>query len=88
MIWAARVRQLQDGSNRFNTCLLRRTVELLSEAGEVVGLAYIDHTFGSGMELHGIKLFPLEVAVHITRVDNMTHWTGEVVGEKLGCVCI
>ena len=40
--------------------------------------------FESGIELHGIKLFPLELAVHITQVDDMSHWTREVVGEKLG----
>ena len=84
LLRAARAGQLQEGSNRFNTCHLRKTVELLSQGGEVASMAYMDHTFGSGMELHGIKLFPSEVAVHIIRVDDMSHWTGEVVGEKLG----
>ena len=39
---------------------------------------------GSGTELHGLKLFPSEVAVRIIRVDDASHWTGEVVGERLG----
>ena len=34
------------------------------------------------MELNGIKLFPSEVVVHITRVDDISHWTREVEGEK------
>ena len=46
-----------------------------------------DSTVQSGMALHGVKLFSLEVAVYITRVDDISHWTGEVVGEKLG-LCI
>ena len=41
----------------------------------------------SGMELNGLKLFLSEVAVRITRVDDTLHWTGEVVGERLG-MCI
>ena len=41
----------------------------------------------SDMELNGLKLFPSKVAVRITRVDDTLHWTGEVVGERLG-MCI
>ena len=36
------------------------------------------------MELNGIKLFLSEVAVHITRVDDILHWMEEVEGKKLG----
>ena len=48
-------------------------MELLLEIGEVVGLGITDPTLQSGMALHGVKLFPLEVAVCITRVDDISH---------------
>ena len=47
-------------------------------------MGFTDSTVQSGMALHGVKLFSLEVAVYITQVDDILHWTGEVVGEKLG----
>ena len=60
---------------------------MLSESGDVVGLATKEDAFVSGMELNGLKLFPSEVAVRITRVDDALHWTGEVMGERLG-MCV
>ena len=59
-------------------------MELLLKIGEVIGLSITDPTSQSGMALDGVKLFSSEVAVYITRVDDISHWTGEVVGEKLG----
>ena len=47
-------------------------------------MATTELSLGSGMELHGLKLFPYEVAVHITRVDDASHWIREIVGERLG----
>ena len=52
-----------------------------------MGLATKEDAFVSGMELNGLKLFPSEVAVRITRVDDALHWTGEVMGERLG-MCV
>ena len=45
LIRAARARGRQQGCTGFNTCHLRRNVELLSQGGEVVGMAYMDHAF-------------------------------------------
>lgn len=50
-------------------------------------MATTELELGSGIELHGLKLFPYEVAVHITQIDDALHWTGEVVGERIG-LCI
>ena len=66
MVRAVRARQLQQGPIRSSPSDLRRNVELLSEIGEVIGLVITDPTVQSGMALHGIKLFPSEVAVYIT----------------------
>ena len=87
LVQVARARHFQNVSTSVNASELERTVELLSESGDVVGLATKEDTFMSGMELNGLKLFPSEVAVRITRVDDTLHWTGEVVGERLG-MCI
>ena len=84
MVRAARARQIHARSVQVITSKRRQTVELLSAIGDVVGMATTELALGSGMELHGLKLFPYEVAVHITRVDDASHWTGEVIGERLG----
>ena len=84
LVKAVHARQLQQGPNRCSPSDLRRNVELLLEIGEVIGLGITDPTIQSGMALHGVKLFPSEVAVYITQVHDISHWTGEVVGEKLG----
>ena len=84
LIRAARARQIQERSVGTGDFEAGRTVELLSKIGIVVGLAKMEHAFKSGMVLHGCRMFPSEVAVHIIWVDNALHWTGEVVGERLG----
>ena len=84
MLRAARARQIHERSVGMDNFEPRRTIELLSEIGNVVGLATMEHAFESGMELHGSRLFPSEVAVRIIRVDDALHWIGEVVGERLG----
>lgn len=84
LVRAARARQIHARSAGLATCERKQTVELLSTIGDVVGMATTELAIGSGMELHGLKLFPSEVAVRITRVDDALHWTGEVVGERLG----
>lgn len=87
LIRAARARRTGDGITQVISSQLGRTFELLSERREVVGLATREYTFETGAQLHGSKLFPSEVAVRITRVDDALHWTGEIVGERLG-MCV
>jgi hypothetical protein len=84
LIRAARARRVHARSIGIITSKRRETVELLSAIGDVVGMATTELELGSGMELHGLKLFPSEVAVRITRIDDALHWTGEVIGERLG----
>ena len=84
LVQVAHARHFQNRSTWINASELGRTVELLLESGDVVGLAIREDTFVSGMELNGLKLFLSGVAVRITRIDDTLHWTGEVVGERLG----
>src|SRR5688572_12940482 len=75
MLRAVRARQIHERSVGMDNFELGKTIELLSEIGDVVGLATMEHAFESGMELHGSSLFPSKVAVHIIRVDDALHWT-------------
>src|SRR5579875_2006317 len=84
LIRAARARQIYGRYVEMENSEPETTVELLSKIGDVVGLATREHTFQSGMELHGCRMFPSKVAVRIIQVDDASHWTGEVVGERLG----
>ena len=47
-------------------------------------MATTELAFESGIKLHGLKLFPYEVAVRITWIHDASHWTGVMVGECLG----
>ncbi len=51
-----------------------------------MGMATMEHAFKTGMELNGSKLFPFKVVLCITRVDDVLHWTGEII-ERLG-MCV
>lgn len=84
LLRAARARQLHDGLVEICISQQNSRVELLSDTGAVVGMAIMDNAFKSGMELNGMRLFPSEVAVRVTHVDDELHWTGDVVGERLG----
>lgn len=84
LVQVARARHFQERSTLINASEVGRAVELLSESGDVVGLATKEDAFVSGMDLNGLKLFPSEVAVRITRVDDALHWIGEIMGERLG----
>jgi len=59
-------------------------VELVSEEGVVVATGVVDDNIVCGMELHHVKLWPNEVAVHVLNVVDGTIWTREFIGEHLG----
>ena len=77
LLRATRARQVQDGLVEICIFQQNSSVELFSDTGTVVGMAIIENTFRSGMELNGMRLFPSEVAMRITRVDDELHWTKE-----------
>jgi hypothetical protein len=63
-------------------------VSLRSEDGTLVGKGVLDVNFTTGMVLDGVKIFPNEVVVQVTRVWKPGHWIGETscptLGEGLG----
>jgi hypothetical protein len=59
-------------------------VDLLGPCGTVVGTGVVQGNIKSGMELHGVKLCPFEVAVQVVRVVDESVWTVEILGERLG----
>jgi hypothetical protein len=65
-------------------------VSLRSEDGTFVGEGVLDVNFTTGMVLNGVKLFPNEVAVQVTRIWKPSHWIGETscptLSEGLGHV--
>ena len=73
LLRAARARQLHDGLVEICISQQNSRVELLSDTGAVVGMAIMDNAFKSGMELNGMRLFPSEVAVRVTHVDDELH---------------
>jgi hypothetical protein len=65
-------------------------VSLRSEDGTFVGEGVLDVNFTTGMVLNGVKLFPNEVPVQVTRIWKPSHWIGETscptLSEGLGHV--
>lgn len=43
----------------------------------------VDNLFKNDMVLNQMQLFPTEVVVHVTKVICSSHWTWELVGERL-----
>jgi hypothetical protein len=77
---ATRVRLFAGDSNsQSNGTTNNRTncVSLRSEDGTLVGKGVLDVNLTTGMVLDGIKIFPNEVAVQVTRVWKPGHWIGE-----------
>jgi len=50
-------------------------VQLISEVDVGVGLDVIDDNITCEMELHHVKLWPYEVAMHMLQVVDDTIWT-------------
>jgi hypothetical protein len=63
-------------------------VELLGSGGNVVGTGVIDGNINCDMELNAMKLCPSMVAVWVVEVSDGSVWTGEIVGEQLGQLCV
>ena len=59
-------------------------MDLLNEDMSIVGRGIIDESIKCEMELNEVKLFPSEIAVRVMLLEDNMHWTGELVGERLG----
>jgi hypothetical protein len=49
----------------------------------LVGKGVVDVNFTTGMVLHGVKLFPNEVAIQVTHVWKPNHWIERYHGQLL-----
>jgi hypothetical protein len=90
---ATRVRLFAEDSisqNNGRTGKESNHVSLRSKDGMLIGEGVFDISFTTGMVLNGIKLFPNEMAVQVTRVWKPSHWIGETscptLSEGLGHV--
>jgi hypothetical protein len=87
IVRTSRIRLFQDGHQSIQRGPKKQgtgMVDLLGPCGTIVGIGVVHGNIKSGMELHGVKLCPFEVAVQVVRVGYESVWTREILGERLG----